>query len=197
MSDPRFDAQTPVQSIEGRRNHVMEVRLAKEDLGLTFKIDPNALDERCKMIAFLSPKGGSGKTVISSNLAKVLQQCGYDVLLIDADFETKTLTNLIFPGRKVIKENLISFYKPLVGADDTDIYTSLGGLTEGSHILPVDISAQGKRIDILPSYYSKEQQSTLGTNIFIRENRRNNLSHVTHRLSVMIGAVKSDRKSVV
>ena len=110
---------------------------------------------------------------------------------MDADFETKTLTNLIFPGRKVIKENLISFYKPLVGVDEADIYTSLNGIADGSHILSVDVSPQGKRIDILPSYYSKEQQSTLGTNIFIRENRRNNLSNVTHRLSVLIGAVKS------
>ena len=191
MSDTHLDAQVPLHSIEGRRNNIMEVRLAKEDMGLTFRIDPQALEEQCKMIAFLSPKGGSGKTVISSNLAKVLQQCGYDVLLLDADFETKTLTNLIFPGRKVIKENLISFYKPLVGADDTDIYGSLNGITEGTHILPVDVSPQGKRIDILPSYYSKEQQSTLGTNIFIRENRRNNLSNVTHRLSVLVGAVKS------
>ncbi|OGG46732.1 MAG: hypothetical protein A3F84_18095 [Candidatus Handelsmanbacteria bacterium RIFCSPLOWO2_12_FULL_64_10] len=191
MSDASFEAQTPPQTGESRRNNIMEVRLAKEDLSLTFRIDPEALDERCKMIAFLSPKGGSGKTVISSNLGKILQQCGYNVLLIDADFETKTLTNLIFPGRKVIKENLSSYYKHLVGADDSDIYAGLNGVYEGTQILSVDVSPQGKRIDILPSFYSKEQQSTLGTNIFLRENRRNNLSNVTHRLSALVGAIKS------
>jgi chromosome partitioning protein len=38
-----------------------------------------------KVIAVLNQKGGSGKTTISTNLARALQIEGYDVILIDSD----------------------------------------------------------------------------------------------------------------
>jgi AAA domain len=37
------------------------------------------------VIAFLNPKGGTGKTTLSINLARALQQSGYRVLIVDSD----------------------------------------------------------------------------------------------------------------
>lgn len=38
-----------------------------------------------KVIAVLNQKGGSGKTTIATNLARALQLCGAEVLLVDSD----------------------------------------------------------------------------------------------------------------
>ncbi|MGI9484477.1 MAG: ParA family partition ATPase [Geminicoccaceae bacterium] len=38
-----------------------------------------------KVISILNPKGGSGKTTISTNLARALQKRGHSVLLVDSD----------------------------------------------------------------------------------------------------------------
>ena len=93
-------------------------------------------DSNCKLIAFLSPKGGSDKTVLGTNLGKVLQLSGYNVLLLDADFTTKSLTNLIFPGRKVIAEGGTYYYKSLLGFDGLEIDGWLEGLEQS--ILSID-----------------------------------------------------------
>jgi cellulose biosynthesis protein BcsQ len=168
----------------------VKITIPRENHDLTFNISSGAADADCKLIAFLSPKGGSGKTVLASNLGKLLQMCGYNVLLLDADFTTKSMTNLIFPGRKVIREGLISYYKGLLGLDGVEIQSWVEGVKDGSHILPIDTS-DGKRIDILPSYYSKEQQISISTNIFLRESRSHNLSSVVERFSLLIAGIKS------
>lgn len=46
----------------------------------------------CKTIAVVSGKGGSGKTMLTATIAKVLDCSGFSVLLIDADFGTAGLT---------------------------------------------------------------------------------------------------------
>lgn len=174
----------------GHLSDSVEITIPRESLDLTFNIASGASDPTCKLIAFLSPKGGSGKTVLASNLGKILQLCGYNVLLLDADFTTKSMTNLIFPGRKVIRENLISYYKGLLGVDGVEMDRWIEGVVDGTHILPIDV-VNSNRIDILPSYYSKEQQLSISTNIFLRESRSHNLSHIVERFSSLIAAIKS------
>ena len=110
-------------------------------------------------------------------------------MLLDADFATKSMTNLIFLGRKVIAENRSSYYKSILGLDGTDIDTWLQGLINGTHILPVDTAKNGKRIDILPSYYSKEQQTSIS--IYLRETRTSSLSAIVERFSKLIAGIKS------
>ncbi|MFB2827685.1 ParA family protein [Aeromonas veronii] len=46
----------------------------------------------CKTIAVVSGKGGSGKTMLTATIAKILDESKYSVLLIDADFGTAGLT---------------------------------------------------------------------------------------------------------
>ena len=110
------------------QNVSVEIRLPKEDIELKFDVAAGATGGPCKLISFLSPKGGSGKTVLASNLGKILQLSGYNVLLLDADFATKSLTNLIFPGRKVIAEGLTSYYNGLLGIDGVDLNSWLTGI---------------------------------------------------------------------
>ena len=171
-----------------RDRQTIEIRLPRENLDLTFQVASKSTDSSCKLIAFLSPKGGSGKTVLGTNLGKVLQNSGYNVLLLDADFATKSLTNLIFPGRKVIAEGRSSYYKALLGLDGLRIETWLEGLE--SAILNIYRTPGGKAIDILPSYYSKEQQSSINNSLFLREYRSHNLSYVVERFSLIVGALK-------
>jgi cellulose biosynthesis protein BcsQ len=173
------------------QNVSVEIRLPKEDIELKFDVAAGATGGPCKLISFLSPKGGSSKTVLGSNLGKILQLCGYNVLLLDADFATKSLTNLIFPGRKVIAEGLTSYYNGLLGIDGMDLDSWLKGIVEGNHILPIDTAPNGKQIDILPSYYSKDQQSTISNNIFLRESQDHNLRKIVERFSRLIAAIKS------
>ena len=66
----------------------------------------------------------------------MLQNSGYSVLLIDADFATKSLTNLIFPGRKVIEEGRTSYYKALLGLDGLRIEEWLEGLESAVDLPP-------------------------------------------------------------
>lgn len=46
----------------------------------------------CKVLAIVSGKGGSGKTMLTSTIASILDESGKSVLLIDADFGTAGLT---------------------------------------------------------------------------------------------------------
>ncbi|MEZ9762345.1 ParA family protein [Vibrio splendidus] len=48
--------------------------------------------KQSKTIAVVSGKGGSGKTMLTATMAKVLDESGFSVLLIDADFGTAGLT---------------------------------------------------------------------------------------------------------
>ena len=154
-----------------------------------FQVASDTTDSKCKLIAFLSPKGGSGKTVLGTNLGRILQSCGYNVLLLDADFATKSLTNLIFSGRKVIAEGRTSYYKALLGLDGLEIDQWLEGLERS--VLHIDKSPSGKVIDILPSYYSKEQQSNINNSLFLREYRSHNLSYVVERFSQLLANLKA------
>ncbi|WP_305418184.1 nucleotide-binding protein [Photobacterium leiognathi] len=49
-------------------------------------------NKSCKTIAIVSGKGGSGKTMLTATIAKILDISGSSVLLIDADFGTAGLT---------------------------------------------------------------------------------------------------------
>ena len=185
-SEPRADRA------RDNGSRTVEISLPRESHDLKFDIDVGATTGKCKLIAFLSPKGGSGKTVLASNLGRILQLSGYNVLLLDADFTTKSMTNLIFPGRKVIAEGMTSYYKGLLGLGDVDLEGWLEGIRDGSHILPIDTAGEAAtRIDILPSYYSKEQQSNISSSIYMRESRNLSLSTVLERFSRLISTIKA------
>jgi len=44
---------------------------------------------KCKVLAFVSAKGGPGKTILTTSLAHILTKTGHRVLLIDTDFITR------------------------------------------------------------------------------------------------------------
>lgn len=46
----------------------------------------------CKLISFLSGKGGSGKTTLALSIASMLSRCGVKVLLVDCDLSTNGAT---------------------------------------------------------------------------------------------------------
>ncbi|GEM_PF-4584415 len=50
----------------GRNTRTREIRLPSVNHDLRFKVDEGATDTACKLIPFLSPKGGSGKTVLAT-----------------------------------------------------------------------------------------------------------------------------------
>jgi len=63
-------------------------------------------------IAFISGKGGSGKTTLSLSMASLLAECGFKVLLIDCDFNTNGAT--YFFEKELVnheEQELLSFYK--------------------------------------------------------------------------------------
>ncbi|MDP6776688.1 MAG: ParA family protein [Candidatus Latescibacteria bacterium] len=192
-SEPDIPASEPKTKggNNGQNLRTIEISLPRESDDLKFTIDVGAADSSCRLIAFLSPKGGSGKTVLGTNLGKILQLCGYNILLLDADFTTKSLTNLIFPGRKVIAEDRTSYYKGLLGIDGFEMDKWLQGIRDDTHILPIHTAPNGKRIDILLSYYTKEQQSSISSSIFLRESGSHNLGSVVERFSMLLSAIKS------
>ena len=56
---------------------------------------------------------------------------------------------------------------------------------------PIDTASNGKRINILPYYYSKEQQSSISNSIFLKESRNHNLSLVVEGFSIILSTIKS------
>lgn len=55
-----------------------------------------------EIIAFVSGKGGVGKTIIAANLAALLAKSGIKTLLVDSDFATRGLTFYLLKGKKEI-----------------------------------------------------------------------------------------------
>ena len=55
-------------------------------------------------IVVASGKGGTGKTVVAANIARILSSENKKVLLIDLDIQTRGLTYLMFPETTKIKE---------------------------------------------------------------------------------------------
>lgn len=64
-------------------------------------------------IAFLSGKGGSGKTTLALSMADLLSRCGIRTLLVDCDMSTNGATyfyeSLFADQRKPISNSVASF----------------------------------------------------------------------------------------
>jgi len=56
------------------------------------------MDSTPNVVAFISAKGGSGKTVTASSIGRFLARIGFKVLLIDTDASTNGLTLLFLPN---------------------------------------------------------------------------------------------------
>ena len=57
-------------------------------------------ENRGDIFAFVSGKGGVGKTVIVSNLGKLMAEVGKKTLLVDMDFFTHGLTFYVSKGKR-------------------------------------------------------------------------------------------------
>lgn len=55
-----------------------------------------------RIIVITSGKGGVGKTTITANLGIALAKMGYQVALVDADFELRNLDLLLGLEKRVI-----------------------------------------------------------------------------------------------
>ncbi|MGC8567803.1 MAG: ParA family protein [Candidatus Micrarchaeia archaeon] len=102
-------------------------------------------------IAVVSQKGGVGKTTISINIAAVLKSLNYDVLLIDTDITSPSLTNFFnISGTEVGYKELLESQKP-------DIQNSLVTYAlSGFYILPAGKEIQPyyvPDIDKLNNFY--------------------------------------------
>lgn len=83
-------------------------------------------------IAFVSGKGGSGKTAVSLAAAQLLATNGRNVLLIDADLATRGLTHYLASSLPHSQRGLAD------GTDDTPIASRLTQDAEGSiRVIPV------------------------------------------------------------
>lgn len=72
---------------------------------------------RCETIAFVSGKGGVGKTIIVANLAALIAKSGIKTLLIDSDFGTRGLTFYTLKGEKRV-ERRSCYFDYLMGEVD-------------------------------------------------------------------------------
>ena len=68
--------------------------------------------ERPKVITVTGGKGGTGKTVIASNLAALLSSAGLRILLIDLDVENPCAHTLLGASLKVVEK--VAIFKPLI-----------------------------------------------------------------------------------
>lgn len=100
-----------------------------------------------KKIAFLSGKGGSGKTTIALTIATMLSSCKISVLLVDCDLVTNGAT-YFYEDR--LKDNILSFYDIIYKKDENSINS-------------------GNPIEIIPSFYHfipSIQKATVDYHIF-------------------------------
>ena len=65
-----------------------------------------------KVVAVTGGKGGTGKTVIASNLAAVLSSAGLRVLLVDLDVENPCAHTLLGANLEVVER--IAVFRPLI-----------------------------------------------------------------------------------
>jgi len=106
------------------------------------------------IVCFISPKGGSGKTVTSTALATFLSSIGFDVLLIDTDAATNGLT-LFFLERLLAKRRIASVDAlPRFGIFDATTQT------------PPNVFEVSPHLHLLPSSYSMSETETKDVNEF-------------------------------
>lgn len=85
-----------------------------------------------KIISFVNQKGGTGKTTLSLNVAAILTDMGYKVLLIDADAQGNLTNTFIQEPQKTLYDIMIKD-EPL---HNVIVETSLNN---NLHIIPNDI----------------------------------------------------------
>ena len=76
-----------------------------------------------------------------------------------------------------------------MGLDGLEIDQWLEGLEH--LLLHIDKSPTGKFIDVLPSYYSKKQQSNINNSLFLHEYRSHNPSCVVEHFSQLLANLKA------
>ena len=85
------------------------------------------------VISVLNPKGGSGKTTISTNLARAFHERGHNVLMVDSDPQGSARD-----WHAASRDNPLS----LVALDRASSLRSLKGLAVAHHIVIVDGAAK-------------------------------------------------------
>ena len=99
-----------------------------------------------EVIAVVSPKGGTGKTIYSASLSVVLARSGFKVLLVDSDSATNGLTLLLLGG--------------ILSAPEENEDTQLLGLFDNMGRTPdaVDLD-QFENLSVIPASYKLQQTS--------------------------------------
>lgn len=68
----------------------------------------NKTNREVQMLALLSGKGGSGKTVIALSISKILSEAGYKVLFVDCDMSTHGATYFFESEFETTSDNILS-----------------------------------------------------------------------------------------
>lgn len=95
-----------------------------------------------KVICLISPKGGSGKTVLTASFAALIRSLNKKVLIIDIDASTNGLT-LLYLKEVIACKNVLTFQKKM----PIGIYEASEGKT-------ADIVSLSNGVDLMPAAFS-------------------------------------------
>lgn len=77
--------------------------------------------ETPKTLAFISGKGGTGKSIISASVGSILAHCGFKVLLIDTDFYTRGISFYLMSDEAFgVKVGLSDYVNQKVGVEQLE-----------------------------------------------------------------------------
>ena len=125
-----------------------------------------------KVISFLNPKGGSGKTTAVINIATALSRSGYNIAVVDTDPQM-SLTNWSKAGKAAFEKDVYGIRKDLAdydfaivdGAGSLSVITSAAVMVSDLVIIPVtpsplDFSAAGSVVTVLEAQaYSRKVEA--------------------------------------
>jgi len=144
------------------------------------------------VVCFISAKGGSGKTVVSSALGTFLAALGFKVLLVDTDAATNGMTLLFLDqllGRKRVSETTDKKRHGLFETGALDTPDALP-IDENLHFVPASYTmreTEGMDLDAFGSAIHKVLQRRIDYNFIDEMNHERKRSMIITRTAMLSG----------